>query len=167
MISDSMDEAVVVALGANLGNAAAAITAALARFPSTGLREVARSRLWRSQAWPDPHDPPYLNAVALVETTLGPEEVIAVLLALEARAGRTRAGANAPRTLDLDLIAHGRRVIEGPRLSVPHPRAAERRFVMGPLAELAPAWRHPVTGECAAELAARATIGRDAAPLEA
>jgi len=73
--------------------------------------------------------------------------------------------ANAPRTLDLDLIAYGRQVSEGPGLVVPHPRAAERLFVMGPLAEIAPSWRHPLTGRTAAELAASATVGRDARPL--
>ncbi|MFX8681007.1 2-amino-4-hydroxy-6-hydroxymethyldihydropteridine diphosphokinase, partial [Acinetobacter baumannii] len=71
---------------------------------------------------------------------------------------------NAPRTLDLDLIAHGRLVSPAPPL-LPHPRAAERRFVMGPLAEILPDWRHPVCGETAAALAARATVGADAKPL--
>jgi 2-amino-4-hydroxy-6-hydroxymethyldihydropteridine diphosphokinase len=90
---------------------------------------------------------------------------MAVLARLERDFGRLREAANAPRTLDLDLIAHGRAVIEDPGLILPHPRAHERRFVMGPLAEIAPAWRHPVSGASAAELAFRAEIGADAAPL--
>ena len=81
------------------------------------------------------------------------------------RFGRGRAGPNAPRTLDLDLIAYGRQVIEAPGLILPHPRAAERRFVMGPLAEIAPGWRHPLLNRTAAELAASATVGVDAAPV--
>jgi 2-amino-4-hydroxy-6-hydroxymethyldihydropteridine diphosphokinase len=86
-------------------------------------------------------------------------------LEVEAEFGRHRGARNAPRTLDLDLIAFGRRVVEAPGLTLPHPRAHERRFVMGPLAEIAPAWRHPVTGRTAADLAAAATVGRDAAPI--
>ncbi len=90
---------------------------------------------------------------------------MAALHGVETLFGRQRGGVNAPRTLDLDLIAYGACVCTG-RLSLPHPRAAERLFVMGPLAELAPDWRHPVSGERAVDLAARASVGRDAAPLD-
>jgi 2-amino-4-hydroxy-6-hydroxymethyldihydropteridine diphosphokinase len=95
----------------------------------------------------------------------GPEAVLAALMAVEAGFNRRRGMRNAPRTLDLDLIAHGRKVIDTPALTLPHPRAHERLFVMGPLTQIAPAWRHPVLGRTAAELAARATVGRDAEPL--
>ena len=88
--------------------------------------------------------------------------VLAQILALEAQFGRRRHLRNDPRTLDLDLIAHGRTVLDTPDLVLPHPRAHERLFVMGPLAEIAPDWRHPVLGETAAALAARAPVGRDA-----
>jgi 2-amino-4-hydroxy-6-hydroxymethyldihydropteridine diphosphokinase len=80
---------------------------------------------------------------------------------IEEQFGRARGEANAPRTLDLDLVAHGRAVLDGD-LVVPHPRAHERLFVMGPLAELASAWIHPVNGEPAFRLAANAAVGRDA-----
>ena len=103
--------------------------------------------------------------MALVRTALGPREVLETLLRIERRFGRDRSVANAPRTLDLDLIAHGRTVMDAPGLVLPHPRATERRFVMGPLAEIAPGWVHPVLGGTAAELAAAATVGADATPL--
>ena len=87
-----------------------------------------------------------------------------MLHAVEAEFGTRAAARNSPRVLDLDLIAHGRVVASGEGLTLPHPRAAERRFVMGPLAEIAPAWRHPESGRTAAALANAAEVGRDAAP---
>lgn len=89
---------------------------------------------------------------------------MAKLLAIEARFGRTRGLPNAPRTLDLDLISLGPAVIDEPGLVLPHPRAHLRWFVMGPLAEIAPEWRHPASGLTAAELAASARVGADSAP---
>jgi 2-amino-4-hydroxy-6-hydroxymethyldihydropteridine diphosphokinase len=164
-----LDRAVVVALGGNLAGAfdscEALLEAALARFPEVGLPVLARSRWWRSAAWPDPTDPEYRNGVAIVEAKAGPAEVLAALLAVETALGRTRSERNAARTLDLDLIAHGRTVCATPGLTLPHPRAHERRFVMGPLAEIAPGWRHPVSGATAAELAASARVGLDAEPV--
>jgi len=88
-------------------------------------------------------------------------------LSLEASFGRIRGAPNASRTLDLDLVAYGRRAIDEPGLVVPHQRAHERRFVMGPLAEIAPDWVHPLLGKTAAELAIEAPVGADAAPLRA
>ena len=157
-----------MALGSNLagayGSSEALLEEALARFPSVGLKILERSGWWRSAAWPDPNGPEYRNGVALVEAAAGPDEVLAVLLRLEADMGRERVGRNAARTLDLDLIAHGRRVLDRPGLVVPHPRAHQRLFVMGPLAQIASDWVHPVLGRTAADLAADATVGTDAAP---
>lgn len=164
------DDAVVVALGSNLGGARGSsreiLEDALARFGAEGLTVTGRSSWWRSAAWPDPAQPDYLNGVAIVETELGPAETLRVLHRLEAELGRIRREPNAARTLDLDLIAYGRAAMEADGLVLPHPRAADRLFVMGPLAEIAPGWRHPVTGETAAELAAKATVGRDATPVQ-
>jgi len=164
-----LDQAVVVALGSNLKGAFASsealLEAALVRLAAEGLRVAARSSWWRSASWPDPLGPEYRNGVALVETDLAATEVMRALLSIEPAFGRERAVRNAPRTLDLDLIAHGRHVLEGPGLTLPHPRAHERRFVVGPLAEIAPAWRHPVSGRTAVALAASATVGLDAAPV--
>ncbi len=125
---------------------------------------LARSRQWRSRAWPDLDAPDYRNAVCLVETKLTPASLMATLHRIERAFGRVRDVANAPRTLDLDLIAYGR-VVQSGEPVLPHPRAADRRFVMGPLAELLPAWRHPLTGETAAALAETAGVGQDAIPI--
>lgn len=167
--SAPLDDAVVLALGGDLAgdypSLEALLEAALSSFPRAGLRVVRRSGWWRSAAWPDPSQPAYLNGVAIVETGLSPLEVLAAIHALEAQFGRKRGAANAPRTLDIDLIAYGRRAIDAAGLRVPHPRAAERLFVMGPLADIAPDWTHPVLGQTAAQLAASATVGADAQPV--
>ncbi|MGH6997058.1 MAG: 2-amino-4-hydroxy-6-hydroxymethyldihydropteridine diphosphokinase [Phenylobacterium sp.] len=165
----SSDEAAVVALGGNVagdyGSSEALLEAALARFAEAGLPILRRSSWWRSAAWPDPSDQEYRNGVVLVEARLSPQALIRTLFMLENEFGRMRSVRNAPRTLDLDLIAHGRIVSDDPDLTLPHPRAHERLFVMGPLAQIAPEWRHPVLGRTAAELAASATVGLDATPL--
>jgi 2-amino-4-hydroxy-6-hydroxymethyldihydropteridine diphosphokinase len=160
------DAVIVVALGSNLkGEWASSISvleAAKARLPAVGLKILECSSYWRSAAWPDATQPDYINAVALVETRLGPEELLCALHAIETEFGRVRTAVNAPRILDLDLIAYGRTVRTDAAPLLPHPRAAERRFVMGPLAEIAPAWRHPVSGERSDVLAAAARVGADA-----
>jgi 2-amino-4-hydroxy-6-hydroxymethyldihydropteridine diphosphokinase len=157
----------VIALGGNLRGAypsvASALEAAAAALPAEGFEVLARSRWWRSAAWPDPADPAFLNGIVLARTSLSAEQALAALHRIEAAFGRDRTAPNAPRTLDLDLIALGRQVREAAPI-LPHPRAHERLFVMGPLAEIAPGWRHPVTGETAEVLASRALIGQDAVP---
>jgi 2-amino-4-hydroxy-6-hydroxymethyldihydropteridine diphosphokinase len=161
--------AVVVALGGNVGgvcgSSSAVLEQALSRFPEIGLQVRRRSSLWRSAAWPDPTEPDYINAVALVETSLGASRTLKALQGLERAFGRTRGRPNAPRTLDLDLIAYGRLTSTAGDLVLPHPRAAERLFVMGPLAEIAPDWRHPLSGRSARDLALQASVGCDATPL--
>ena len=158
----------VVALGCSLPGSypsrEALLDAALEALEPEGLAVMERSSWWTSAAWPDPAAPAYLNGVALVETGLSAEAVLAALHRIEICFGRVRAEPNAPRTLDLDLIAHGRAVLDG-AVVVPHPRAHERLFVMGPLAQIAPDWRHPVSGRTARDLAASASVGTDATPL--
>ncbi|HEY8617663.1 2-amino-4-hydroxy-6-hydroxymethyldihydropteridine diphosphokinase [Phenylobacterium sp.] len=159
----------VVALGGNLAgrfaSCEALLEAALAQFPRAGLAVVARSGWWRSAAWPDPSAPEYRNGIAIVEAHEDPQSVLDALLRIETALGRERSVRNAPRTLDLDLVSYGRQVIDTPGLTLPHPRAHERRFVMGPLAEILPGWRHPVLGRTAADLAAAAIVGADARPV--
>lgn len=127
-----------VGLGANLGDAAAQVRAALQwlqALPQS--RCVAVSGLWRTAPL-DADGPDYCNAVAALHTRLTAPDLLSALHALEARAGRERPYRNAPRTLDLDLLLYGDARIESPRLTVPHPRWQQRAFVLVPLHEIAP-----------------------------
>ena len=128
-----------VALGANLGDARAALLQAIDALDRVrGTRVSARSGLYRS-APVDADGPDYINAVVQVCTRLSAPELLDALQALEQAAGRQRPYPNAPRTLDLDLLLYGDARIDSPRLTVPHPRMAGRAFVLVPLAEIAPA----------------------------
>ena len=149
-----MSDAAVVAylaLGANLGDRAATIGAALARLDSEWLRVVARSPLYETEAVaPDPQ-PTYLNGAARVETTLSAAALLERCLSVEASLGRARPAGrvHAARTIDIDLLLYGDALIsEPPALIVPHPRLLERAFVRVPLADVAlPGLVHPITGE--------------------
>ncbi|MYZ51077.1 2-amino-4-hydroxy-6-hydroxymethyldihydropteridine diphosphokinase [Malikia spinosa] len=128
-----------VALGANLGDARATVSDAIAALDSLPQTRLLRaSGLYRSAPW-EASGPDFINAVAAVETGLDAHELLRALQALELQAGRERPYRNAPRTLDLDLLLYGDAVIDTPDLSVPHPRLRERAFVLLPLAEIAPA----------------------------
>ncbi len=161
---------ILIALGANLagpaGDPRAQVLAALDRLAGEGVRVAARSRLWRSPAWPDPRDPGFVNAVARVETSLDPAALLAVLHRIEVALGRVRGRPNAPRAIDLDLLDHDGVVRAGPPPVLPHPRLAERVFVLRPLAEVAPGWRHPVDGRSVDQLIAALPPGAEAEPLE-
>ena len=150
----------IVALGANLPGRfgqppAATLEAAIGTLAGIeGLRLAARSRLWDSAAWPDPAGPRYANAVAVLEGAIPPEALLARLHAIEAEEGRLRGEANAPRPLDLDLVAVDGMVRDAAAPLLPHPRMHQRAFVLGPLAEIWPGWVHPVLGRDVAALLA-------------
>ncbi|MFT3719899.1 2-amino-4-hydroxy-6-hydroxymethyldihydropteridine diphosphokinase [Pseudorhodoferax sp.] len=136
--ADAAPVTAFIGLGANLGDAQAAIASALAaldRLPGTRL--VRASSVYRT-APVDAGGPDYLNAVAEVATTLVPLALLDRLQALEHAAGRLRPYRHAPRTLDLDLLLYGDATIDEPRLAVPHPRMWQRAFVLHPLREIAP-----------------------------
>jgi 2-amino-4-hydroxy-6-hydroxymethyldihydropteridine diphosphokinase len=146
---------ILIALGANLpstaGPPAATLKSALDRLADQGVKIRSVSSFYESPAWPDPADPKFVNAVAVVETALQPVELLALLHGIETAHGRLRSTVNAPRSLDLDLLDYdGRLISDG--VTLPHPRLAQRAFVLVPLAEIAPAWRHPVTGQSVGEL---------------
>jgi 2-amino-4-hydroxy-6-hydroxymethyldihydropteridine diphosphokinase len=150
---------ILIALGANMPFAdnppARTLVAALSALGEAGLRILNVSSFIETSAWPDPADPPFTNAVAAVQTVLEPFALLELLHAIETAFGRVRSRPNAPRTLDIDLLAYGDRIVRGQGLELPHPSLAQRRFVLEPLAEIAPAWRHPVTGLTAGEMLAR------------
>ncbi|WP_201153456.1 2-amino-4-hydroxy-6-hydroxymethyldihydropteridine diphosphokinase [Rhodothalassium salexigens] len=159
-----------VALGANLpsahGSAADTLAAAVATLAGRGFDLVGQSSLYESAPVPPSDQPPFRNAVIALRTGLAPDRVLAALHEVERGFGRTRTVRWEARLLDLDLIAHGARVLpdragwqrlaampdhspaptDDARPCVPHPRAHLRRFVLAPLAEIAPDWRHPVWG---------------------
>ncbi|WP_101847434.1 2-amino-4-hydroxy-6-hydroxymethyldihydropteridine diphosphokinase [Zhihengliuella sp. ISTPL4] len=133
----------VVALGANLGDREETIRAAAARIGRLPLvSDVRLSRLFETVALrvdgPDPDAPGYVNAVALVTTRLAPEILLGMLHAIEDENGRVRGERWGDRTLDLDLIAYGDVVSDDPRIQLPHPRAAERLFVLEPWLDIDP-----------------------------
>ncbi len=119
------------------------------------------SRLYRSTAWPNPSDPAFINAAALLKTELKPAALLEMLHRVEEQFGRVRKNRNAPRTLDLDLLAYGN-IICGRGgdidnslfrpLCLPHPEIENRDFVLRPLCDIAPDWRHPLSGLTVAEM---------------
>ena len=162
---------ILIGLGANLpspehGPPVVTLEAALAALASRGLRIRARSRWWESAPVPVSDQPWYVNGVIEVETGLAPEALLALLHEVEAGFGRLRSVPNAPRILDLDLLAYGSLVREGPAPPLlPHPRMAERAFVLHPLAEIRPGWRHPATGLGLPQLIARLSSDQIVRPL--
>jgi 2-amino-4-hydroxy-6-hydroxymethyldihydropteridine diphosphokinase len=155
---------ILIALGSNLpspvGPPRDTVEAALARMGELGIEIVARSHWYRTSPVPPSGQPDFVNGVVAVRTTLGPHELLATLHRIEAELGRTRAQKWEARVLDLDLLAYDDKLIleelqnNGQSIQIPHPRLHERRFVLVPLAEIAPEWVHPARGQTARELLA-------------
>jgi 2-amino-4-hydroxy-6-hydroxymethyldihydropteridine diphosphokinase len=131
-----------IALGGNVGDAAATFERAIAEVCELApARLIARSANFETPPWGETNQPAFLNACILVDTGAGPHALLGVLHEVERRHGRDRARERrwGPRTLDLDLLIYGDLAIESPGLTLPHPRLTERAFVLAPLAEIAPA----------------------------
>jgi 2-amino-4-hydroxy-6-hydroxymethyldihydropteridine diphosphokinase len=125
--------------GGNLGDPVAAFAAALSRLRAHAAVEVkAVSSVWRTAPWGKLDQPEFRNMAVLIETTLPAEDLLSLCLAIERESGRERRERWGPRTLDIDILTYGGQTIDRPGLQVPHPRIAERAFVLAPLAEIAP-----------------------------
>ena len=132
-------------LGSNLGNREQHIETALAKLAAPGLRVARVSSLYETEPVGFTAQRWFLNLVAEIETELFPMQLLSRIANVEQALGRVRTVKNGPRTLDIDILLYGRAVVRTAKLEIPHPRMAERRFVLAPLAELAPDLRHPVT----------------------
>jgi 2-amino-4-hydroxy-6-hydroxymethyldihydropteridine diphosphokinase len=150
-----MPEIAAIALGSNLGDRRANLEAAIREIRRLG-SVPAISDFFDTAPVGYLDQPRFLNAALLLATELAPIELLRALLAIELRLGRNRdlVPAKGPRTIDLDLIFHGKQTLATPELTLPHPAMQEREFVLAPLAEIAPGWVHPKLGYSVAELLA-------------
>ncbi|SFG98488.1 2-amino-4-hydroxy-6-hydroxymethyldihydropteridinediphosphokinase [Palleronia marisminoris] len=176
ILKDSRSATFLIAFGANLpgpaGTPQETLGAALNRLATDLPEPMSISRLYETPAYPPGSGPPFLNGCAAVQWAAGPETLLALLHDIEGAFGRTRAGRWEPRVIDLDLIAAGasvqpdpatqdawralplarQRVLRPDRLVLPHPRLHDRAFVLVPLLDVAPDWRHPRTGRSVREM---------------
>ncbi len=147
---------ILIALGANLpsrfGTPEDTLEAAKAELSRRDVSVIQSSNIWVTAPVPASDQPFYRNAVISVSTSLPPKPLLHLLKSLEAEFGRAAAERNAPRVLDLDLLAYGDQVIREGDLEIPHPRMHLRGFVLGPLREIAPDWSHPVLQKTAEKL---------------
>jgi 2-amino-4-hydroxy-6-hydroxymethyldihydropteridine diphosphokinase len=156
---------ILVGIGSNLAGAGyesplQTAAAAIDELPKIGIDVLRRSQWYLSEPVPVSDQPWFVNGVIAANTEFGPEPLLERLLDLETRFGRVRGERNAARTLDLDLLDYDGRLCATQRLVLPHPRLHERRFVLAPLSEIAPQWRHPRLDHTAAELLARLPAGQ-------
>jgi 2-amino-4-hydroxy-6-hydroxymethyldihydropteridine diphosphokinase len=151
---------ILIGIGGNLatprfGPPLDTLTAALVMLEAEGIGIATRSAWYRSEPVPRSDQPWFINAVASLTTGLSARDLLAVLQMIEGQFGRARGKRNAARVLDLDLLDYHGEVTETTSLVLPHPRLHQRRFVLTPLAEIAPGWRHPLSGFTAEQLLSR------------
>jgi 2-amino-4-hydroxy-6-hydroxymethyldihydropteridine diphosphokinase len=157
-------ETAYLSLGSNLGDRAANLRAALAKLDLAG-RLLAVSAIYETQPVDFPDQPWFLNCVAAIETEKTPQELLQFALQIEAAMGRLRLRKNGPRNIDIDVLLYGDRVVNEPGLKIPHPAMHRRRFVLEPLAEIAPGALHPELRKTATELLAELPAGQTVSRL--
>lgn len=153
---DFHGEKVFLSLGSNLGDSRNCITSAIESIGKMeGTRVDLVSDFYRAEPIDTASDKWFLNCVAAITTTLAPLELLDGLEDIELLLGRNCKQLNTPRTIDIDILLYGEMIVSMPRLSIPHPRMAKRRFVLEPLAQIAPHAMHPVARSTAAQLSAQ------------
>lgn len=161
---------IFIGLGANLpgpfGSPEEVLQAACKSFEDYDLRIIRASRMYASAPVPVSDQPWYKNAVCGIKTSLSPEDLITRLHHIESEFGRIRTYKNAPRILDLDVLAYNDQIVNDGGLKVPHPRLHERAFVLYPLQEIAPDWRHPILDKTVDELIENLPEGQEIKALE-
>jgi 2-amino-4-hydroxy-6-hydroxymethyldihydropteridine diphosphokinase len=158
---------IYLSLGANIGDRAQNIAHAIEALASRGVPVTRRSSLYETEPVDMHSDDWFLNCVVEAETALAPEQLMRALLEIERSLGRERRVLRGPRTIDLDILLFGSSVVRTPDLEVPHPRMADRRFVLVPFAEIAPGVQHPVLKKTIAELLAETADRSEVRPWHA
>lgn len=143
---------VLISLGSNTGNRLNMLMKALSELERNGFCIIDKSKIWETSPWGFTDQPRFLNMCISAETEFTPEEMISNVKDIEKKLGRSKNIKWGPREIDIDIIAIGELVIEIPGLSVPHRHMHERAFVLMPLKEIAPMFRHPVTGKTLDEM---------------
>jgi 2-amino-4-hydroxy-6-hydroxymethyldihydropteridine diphosphokinase len=131
-------------LGSNMGNSKQMLARASAYLAKKAGQVLRQSKLYSTAAWGNTEQPDFLNQVLVIQTQLDAPTLLKTILAIEKQMGRVRTVKNAPRTIDIDILFFNKQVIQQPDLVVPHPHIPNRRFVLVPLNEIAPAFVHPV-----------------------
>ncbi len=150
---------IYLSLGSNLGDRAKNLERAIESLSEFGMRILRRSSIYETEPVDFLAQPWFLNCVVEAETSLAPRQLLEELQAIERKLGSKKLVPRGPRIIDLDVLFYESNVIQEARMQIPHPRLAERRFVLVPLAELAPELRHPVLRKTAAELLAATQDG--------
>jgi len=143
---------VYLSLGSNVGNRQANLKAAVAALEPARIHVLRASPIYETEPVENTNQPRFLNLVIEAETKLFPEQLLQRTLKIEQNLGRVRRIPKGPRTIDIDILFYGKTIVQSATLEIPHPRLAERRFVLAPLADLAPDFRHPLTGRSVREM---------------